>query len=472
MKETIKGFKKLLFCAVILTGISLHQTAFADDVKTASVQKYAISFEQAYELMMANNNSIKACLEEIKARKYEKRAALGAFFPKVGVNSTYVHFNSDITVDSGPVNVGKLSIPVPGITLQEQNLWATSAGAVWNVFTGGKIMALNSAARGKLEATNEKYRALTNDLTAELVKRYFGLKMSRDVIAVRQQVMETTKKHLEDAKKLEAEGIIAKSERLHAEVAARQAERDYNSSLRDEEIIEEGLKALIKANNIDLKNVEIEPSSSLFVYNKDFEKLDAFKEIAAKNNPNLKQLAAKKKIMQANYKSHVADYSPTISLFAYDVLAAQDISYQIPKFGVGATANWVLFDGLSRYNNLKAADCMRQQVKYETIDAQNNIDSLVTKNYEELMKYKEQYESTNKSIESANEALRTAILAFEEGLGTSLAVTDAQTALSGVKIQKLNALYNYDVVLTQLLGTNGKAEEIKDYIKDSSKENL
>lgn len=463
---------KAKITTLIIAMIFAVQTGFADDVKKASVVKVNLSFEQAYELMMANNNSIKACLEEINAKKYEKKAAIGAFFPKIGLNSTYAHLGSDIAVNSPPIHVGGLTFPVPPTVLQEQNLWATGAGAVWNIFTGGKILALNSAARAKLEGSNQKYRLLTNELTAELVKRYYGLKLAQDIVVVRQQVMNTTKKHLEDATKLEAAGIIAKTERLHAEVAYSQAERDYKAALRDAEIVEEGLKTLIKADNADLKNVEIYPSSLLFVYNKNFAKLDEFKEIAMQNNPNLKQMEVKKKLAQANYRNQIANYSPTVSLFAYDVVASSDLSYQIPRWAIGASANWMLFDGMSRYNNIKAADCVRRQVKYETIDAENNIEGLITKQYEELMKYKEQYESTNKSIESANEALRTSTLAFSEGMGTSLTVTDAQTALSGIKIQRLNAIYNYDTTLTQLLGTNGKAEDILEYIKNSTKEKL
>ena len=88
------------------------------------------------------------------------------------------------------------------------------------------------------------------------------------------------------------------------------------------------------------------------------------------------------------------------------------------------------------------------------------------------MKYKEQYELTNASIESANEALRTAKLAFQEGYGTSLAVTDAESALSNVKIQRLNSMYYYDIYLTKLLSTNDNAEDILNYIKNSTTEGL
>lgn len=461
--------KKLI---IVLLGVFVGQFVLADEVKTASVQKLDLSFEQAYELMITNNNAIKATLEEVKEKKYLKKAAIGAFFPKVGVNSTYARFNDPITVGVAPIHIGGTTITPSPITLQEQSMWEATAGAVWNVFTGGKILALNSAARAKLEGTNQKYRLLTNDLISELVRRYYGLRMAEDVVVVRKQVYDTVKKHLDNAKKLEAAGIIPKAERLHAEVAFSQADRDYEDSIRDRNIVEEGLKTLIKADNIDLKGVEISASSSLFVYNKDFSKLEEFQLIASKNNPNLKQMEVKKRLAQAHYRAQVANYSPTVSLFAYDVLASKDLSYQVPRWTVGATANWMLFDGLARENNLKAADCVRRQVKYETIDAQNNIESLVTKKYEELMKYKEQYDSTNKSIESAKEALRVTNLAFNEGMGTSLSVIDAETALSGVKMQRLNAIYNYDVTLTELLKTNGSAEEILEYIKDSTKEKL
>lgn len=473
----MKSKKIIIFLIAVFFGVQNVFAQEAQKAQNAYIQKIDLSFEQAYQLMLANNNEIKATLEEVKEKKYERKAAIGHYFPKLGINSTYTRLDDNISVTAPSTAIavaGLGTIHTPPITmdLQDRDFWLTNVGAVWNVFTGGKILALNSAARAKLEATNEKYKLVTNDLICELVKRYYGLRLAQDVVSVRKQVYETTKKHLEDAKKLEEAGIIPKSEKLHAEVAFANAKMEYEDSIRDRNIVEEGLKTLIKDDNIDLKGVEIIPSSSLFVYSNNFEALEEFKQKALAQNPNLKQLEAKKQLAQANYRSHAANYSPTLSLFAYDTVAKRNMSYQIPSWSVGATVNMVLFDGLSRYNELKAADCVRKQVKYETINAKNNVESLVTKKYEELMKYKEQYESTAKSIESAQEALRTSTLAFNEGMNTSLAVTDAQTAFSGAKVKRLNAIYNYDMALTELLKTNGSAEEILNYIKNSSSEKL
>ena len=86
------------------------------------------------------------------------------------------------------------------------------------------------------------------------------------------------------------------------------------------------------------------------------------------------------------------------------------------------------------------------------------------------MKNKEKYDSSSKSIENAQEALRTATLAFKEGFGTSLQVTDAQMMLSKVKIERLNSIYNYDVTLADLLKTNGDTNSILNYIITAKEE--
>ncbi|MBQ3642756.1 TolC family protein, partial [bacterium] len=165
-----------------------------------------------------------------------------------------------------------------------------------------------------------------------------------------------------------------------------------------------------------------------------------------------------------------ANYLPTVSLFAYDIAGASNLSEAVPRAAIGGSVNWLLFDGLSRYNDVKAADCDRKIVDFEMKDAQYSIESLVVKQYEELMKSKERFETSSKAIEDAQEALRTSNLAFKEGFGTSLQVTDAQLMLSKVRIERLSAIYTYDVTLADLLKTNGDTKEILNYISKSNTE--
>lgn len=459
---------KKILSLFFIAGILLVQPVFSAEVKKGGIERVDLTFEQAYELMLENNNKLKAYNELIKQMKFEKRSALGQFSPKVVLNATYIHFDDNLTLTSS----GKvMAIPFSANTLiQDQNVFTAGGAVVWNIFTGGKLLSNHAAARAKLEASNEKYREVQDELTLELVKRYYGLRMARDVVEVRKQVADGIGKHLKDAKLLEKEGIISKSERLHAEVAYADAMRDYKASLRDANVIEEGLKTLIKAQDANLKDVCIQPNSLLFVYDNSTIDIVAMKENVKANNPQLKQLRAKKKALNAKYHAKMANYSPTLSLFAYDVAAASHLSEAFPRAAIGGTANWLLFDGFSRYNDVKAANSERKMVDFEISDAEYNLESLVVKQYQELMKYKEQYDSSSKSIENAQEALRTSSLAFKEGFGTSLQVTDAQMMLSKVKIERLNSIYNYDVTLADLLKTNGDTKAILNYVSNSKTE--
>ncbi len=459
--------KRVLSLAIaIVLGVN---TAIAKEPENKS---YDIDFPTAYELMFNNNNTIKAMVEEINVKKYKRRSAIGEYFPKVGVNATFLHFNKDIKTQVTHVKVNNTPMNVPNIGIQDKNLTLFGFTAVWNVFTGGKIIALNSAARAELAGSNLKYKSLSAELTNKLVERYYGLAFAVDVATVRKMVMTTNEEHLNDAIKMEKEGMIPKSERLHAEVAYRQAKKDYDASLKDILIVEEGLKNLIKADDVDISNVSIEPQSFLFIYNGELPSLEELKKEAVKNNPDFQQTDVQKRLAQANYRANAANYMPTVQVFAYDVAAQDNLARQLPHYGIGAGVNFMLFNGLSRYNDLKAADAMRKEVKYSTVAAKNDVESLVVKNYNELKKYREQYESTDKSIEHAQESLRCAMLAFREGYGTSLDVTDAQTTLAAIKIQRLNALYNYDKKLAEILSNIGQSDKILEYLKNSTQEKL
>lgn len=453
----------------VILAMLLSQNVYAMEAK---IEKYDIDFKTAYELMFNNNNSIKAILEEVKVKKYKKNAAIGEFLPKIGMNATFVHFDKDIRTEISSLNLKGETVSIPNLTIQDKNLGIFGFNAVWNIFTGGKIIAMNSAARAELLGANLKYRALADNLTTKLVANYYGLAFAYDAAEVRKMLMTTTEEHLNDARKMEKEGLIPKSERLHAEVAYKQAKKDYDASLKDILIVEESLKNLIKADDVDLSGISVQPQSFLFMFNGELPKLEELKAEAIKNNPDFKQTDVQKKLAQANYRANAANYSPMVSLFAYDIAAQGNLASQLPRFGVGAGVNFLLFDGISRYNNLKAADAQRQEVKYLTIAAKNDVESLVVRNYNELQKFKEQYESTDTSIENAEESLRCARLAFKEGYGTSLSVADTETSLANIKIQRLNALYNYDIKLAEILSNIGQSDKIFEYLENSTQERL
>lgn len=430
---------------------------------------YDMSFEQAYELMFVNNNSLKAAMKAKDVARHQKNAALGLYSPKVGINTTVAMLDHDIAMH---VNMTPLAPVTKTMTLQNKNLWEASGAITWNIFTGGKIIAANQAASAKYKISDYKLEEVKGNLTSDLIKRYYGVCLAQDVVKVRQDVYDATKKHLEDAKKYEKEGFIAHSETLHAEVAFAKADRELKASKRDLQVVNDALIRLVKAQNVDLDGVSVNPTSRLFIYKNDLPDIEVIKNDVLANSPLIKQSEGKNKVVNANYKAKLADYSPIVTVGACDIFANDSLSPLVPRMAFAATANWMVFDGFSRLNNVKAAKALKSQVEFEHADIQTTLMTYADKLYNELLKAKEQYESTDSSIKSAEEAVRVTTLSFKEGFSTSLSVTDAQVALSAEKIDRLNALYKFDIALIELLRLEGQTGKIFEYINNSETEQL
>jgi outer membrane protein TolC len=75
----------------------------------------------------------------------------------------------------------------------------------------------------------------------------------------------------------------------------------------------------------------------------------------------------------------------------------------------------------------------------------------------------EQLEDLVSAYEFADEYYRIRTKAYNEGMSTTTEVADASLALAKVKMEKLQASYNYDVALSKLLFYSGLLSEFVDY---------
>lgn len=126
-----------------------------------------------------------------------------------------------------------------------------------------------------------------NSLVSELTERYYGLSLALQVVEVRRQVLEGMQHHLADAKALEANGIIAKGERLYAEVHTAEAEREYLAAQKTAATLNSAL-----CNTLNTETT-YQPISSMFILSQ-IEDVDHFKQLALNNNPQLRQVGLKK----------------------------------------------------------------------------------------------------------------------------------------------------------------------------------
>ena len=442
----------------------LFSTTFAA-AQTGTAQP-PIAFGDALRQMHDHHESLQALDKERQQREQEKAATRSLYFPKVDANATYTRIDAPIEIDLSPIRQVILmlhpqvpSSRVPAFTdrVQENHFWLADVTATWPIFTGGKITAANRAADAQVDDIQAQKRLVEESLSSELVKRYFGLRLAMNARSVRAQVLAGIDQHVREAKRLEEEGFISKAERLHAEVARAEADRQLKRTEQDVEIARAGLANIVSAPTIG------DPASALFLV-PGLDSLEQFQKDAQDKHPAFAKFAAQKKLAEQALKVQKARLLPDVYLFGQRQLHEDDLTILDPKWAVGIGAKLELFDGFDRAHRTAAAKLQQKRVDDLEDRTRRDILTLVEKRYREVAKARQQFDALQPAIELGQENLRVRTRAFEEGMATSMEVVDARLALSRVEIERLAAAYDFDVALADLLEASGQSERFEAFV--------
>lgn len=90
---------------------------------------------------------------------------------------------------------------------------------------------------------------------------------------------------------------------------------------------------------------------------------------------------------------------------------------------------------------------------------------LVEKLYNQMENYRNQMASIDASLDFASEYLKVQNAAFLAGMASSSELIDAELNLAKVRTERLQAAYNYDLMLARLLEAAGVSDEFASYIR-------
>jgi len=427
-----------------------------------------ITFPDALARLAAANESMQAAEAGVGARREERESALGLYYPRIDANARYTRIDSPLVMDLNPIrdvilqlhpNVPSALVPSFVETIQKEKFFLADLTVSWPLFTGGKITAANRAAEARVKDAEAESGATREQLTVELARRYFGLRLALRARDVRKQVLDALDGHLRDARRLEDEGLIARAERLHADVAHSEGTLELQRAEHEVALARTAL-----ANTLAADDGSLEPVSPLFLL-KEIEPLDDFVRLAEAANPLLRRLSAQQELASDGVQAENAAFYPDVYLFGREELNRSDLTILDPAWAVGVGARITLFDGFERAHRVAAAKGRQKQLACVDHKAKRDVATLVEQKHRELRQAREQFESLDATVTLAGESLRVRTLAFEEGLATSLEVVDARLALARVELKRLAAAYEFDVALAELLSACGESSRFDEYRK-------
>ncbi len=431
-----------------------------------------LSFAKAVHLLKTSNRQLMAAEDHENSRSHERAAARGLRLPAIQLNARATRLDEPIVIDLDPIRSAMLALhptvpsaAVPPFFSQVQDDQFFNAGLdmTWPLFTGGAISAANSAADARLSDAREQTRSVEQSLQAVLVDRYFGLCLAEQARKIRQQVLAGMDQHLDQAIRLEAEGMISRAERLHAAVSRAEASRELQAAEQDVLLAQAALRTLLH------QDIDQRPSSMLFVSH-DLPALEVLQRDAIAANPDLLRLEAQQKLARSALSFERADYLPDVAIFARYELYPDDLTVLDPRWAAGVGLEFNVFDGFARTHRVKAARATVSMVDHISQSARNDITLLVEHYYRRVVKAREQFDTLDSTLELAQENLRVRTRAFAEGIATSLDVVDAVNMLSGVELARLAAAHDFVTSLAELLAATGNAHSFSDYLQKADVE--
>ncbi|USD42428.1 TolC family protein [Vibrio sp. SCSIO 43135] len=436
---------------------------------SSSIAAAPISFEQAWEILQKDNNSLAAQRANVERYQHMQSATDNLNLPSVSIGANYTRLDSDVTLSGEQLSdslsnvspIGAAILPLFNdvtSTITERDVFTSSIRAIWPIFTGGRISAAQSAAEGKTEEAKSQLAMETQARFEDLSKYYFSVLLAQDVLSTRQAVEKGLTKHRDSAVKLEQQGQIARVERLQAEASLDKAIVERKKAQKSLDIAQSALTQILNTGEI------VQPNGTLFI-NDNLPPLSAFVDQTLLTYPGLDLLDAKEKQASSLIKAEKGKYYPEVYLYGdYSLYEEDSLASQMkPDWLVGVGVNIPLIESSGRSQNVKAAHSAVSQVKYLRKQAKQDLQVLVQKTYLEAEQSQEEVKGLLSSINLAEENLTLRKKAFSQGLSTSLEVVDAELYLASIKTQQSAASFNYLLSLTKLLALTSEMDTFTQY---------
>lgn len=435
---------------------------------------HALTLQEALEIGYRQNPALEAQRIARAAAVDRRKAAWGLRMPQLSVSAAYTYLSEEIKAfdlnaekDAALQSIGQLPLPFPvppeiiqavqgldlNLTLQKQQFAVVGATAALPLYMGGKINAAVNAAKIDIEKRDQEALKAQTDLFAEIVERYYGLSLARHVLRVREEVTAGMRKHLDDAEKLEANGMIASTEKLYAEMFLARAEGEQTAAALQIETVNRALGASLG------RTADYLPITALFVID-DLRPLAYYQQRVKQNSPILKQVELTRRLAEEGVRAARAAFLPEIA--AVGAVDAWDwqLTELAPRWMVGAGVKLRIFDGLSSEYKHAAAKKDVRQAAVMRVKAENDLMALTEKLYNQLKSSAAEVHALGASVAFAESCLNARQKAFSEGMAPSSDVVDARLNLAKAQIERLAAAYAFDVALAQLLALAGETESL------------
>lgn len=438
MKSNIKRWMVLALIMVSFT-VSL----FAQETTKFSI-KEAVDFAKKNNLTLQSNK----LEEDIANQKVKETLAIG--LPQINGGVSYTN-NIQIATQRLPnfINAGLPPGSPQGpefIDAQFGVANSLTASLQLNqlIFDGTYFLGLK-AAKEFVKISEYQVKQSEVDVEINTIKAYYSVLMAERRIALINNNIQSLDSSLYSLKALANEGFVESVD------TSRVALSLSNLSIQ-KATLEDQRKMMLNVLKLQMgfpMDKDIELTESTESLSSVLKSVDVSGKGSIANRNEYKLLDQQVKLGILDKKRYKMGYVPTLSGFVshqQNTFAAEGELGQLgdpwfPGTAWGLSLNVPIFSGFMRKSQVKQADLRLQQYKFRLNQFEQAYQNEVFTAQTNYLRAFDNYNLQKKNVDLANEIRRIAKIKFQEGLGTSLEYTTAETESNTAEANNIIALY-------------------------------
>lgn len=449
---------KRVFLPVLAAFASVVPIA-AQEMETQATPK-VISLNQAIEIALSENASVKVADMEIERTGYARKGTYSSLFPQIDGNANYqrtikkqvMYMDFDM-----PGGGGEESPMSNGIEVGRWNTWNAGVSASMPLVNAQLWQSLKISDMD-VELAVEKARSSRLEMVNQVKQAYFACLLAKDVFEVYKSVYENALENLEQTqrkynaqKASELDLARSKTSLANAIPNVFDAENSVILSLWQ-------LKAVM---GVDLdENIDV--LGRLSDYGEDMLGAlvpEGMPELDA--NSTMRQLSIQADQLAASIKAQQYASLPSLALsFSYSINAmANDYNFSeyrwSPSSYVGLSLQIPIFAGGKRYNAVRQARVQAAELDIQREETERQLKIAVRQYLNTMDTATKSYSSAASAVESAQKAYDIASMSYNVGKNTLTDLNDAQLALTQARLSESQAIHSYLVAKANLESTLG-----------------
>lgn len=426
-------------------------TVFAAAAQVQQGEVLTLTLEQALEIALSENPTIKIADQEIEIKRYEKQGTYASLYPQIDATAQYqrVIEKQTMSMDFGgqtqSIKVGSDNSFSGGITASMPIVNA-------QLWTSLKVSALD------VELAVEKARSSRLDMVEQVATAYYSALMAKESLALYKRVYDNAVENNKNVKKKYDVGSVSEYDLITSNVTVQNAIPNVFEAENSVTLTLWQLKALL---GIDLeKNIDV--AGSLMDYEAAMNYGYDLAQLNLEDNSTMKQLDIQEQQLQKALKITKMANVPTLSINAAYLYTAlgNDGKFFVrdawnPYSYAGVQLNIPIFAGNSKRAATRQARLNLSNIQLQRENTERQLRVSIVQYINNMDTSVKQFHSANATVEQAQRGYDISVKRYEIGSGTLVEVDNSQLALTQAELSRNQSVYNFltsKVALDKVLG--------------------